>query len=178
MEKILNKEMLSGFLIKTLFVNFVNFLVLVATILLIRDLQTKSLEVKTARTKVISMSQDIDAAVLSADLERERTKISDISSLLSGETTLISFIETLDKLKKDKVISEFEFPLLTDVPDKTGARGLPIVMTIQGTKIQLDESLRKIGDLPVLLRPVTLTIEVPEASSSAKAKYSGFIYIK
>lgn len=170
-----NKKNISRTLLKVIIVNVLNLAVLVGTFYFLSKLPSQAVDVRTRNTQIQAQNHTVDATVIKAEIERNKSKIDSVSSLLSGDETVISFVMSMDQLKKEGIVSEYEFPVTSEISDKTGLKGLPVFITIKGTKQNISDTLVAISKLKVLVRPVTLNLTADELGMYT-AKFGGFVY--
>ena len=170
------KKKLSRVLLKVIVVNVLNVFVLVGLLIVLNEIPKRALEVKTATTKMQAAQQNADAAVLEADIEKNKEKLDLIQSVFSGDKTLIAFISHMEDLKTQNTVSSYEFPITNEIADKTGLKGLPVTVTIVGNPISIQPAISQIFDTTSLLKPVSLTIETAEDGNSI-ATLGAFLYI-
>ena len=169
------KQKLSRVLMKVIVVNILNLLVVLAIMLLLRQLPMVALNVKRTNSQEQISSHSVDSTILKAEMDKSKVKTDTVLSMLGGDKTVISFITRMDELKKEGFLISYEFPITNEILDKTGLHGLPVLMVIQGTKQNISETLVKISEIKVLLRPVTLSITTDE-TGLLTAKYGVFMY--
>ncbi len=169
------KKSISRVLIKVVVVNILNFLVFAALFVLLHQLPIVAVSVKKSNTEMQLSEHSVDSAVLTAEVDKSANKTSLITSTLSGDQTVISFVTQMDQLKKSGILTEYDFPITSEVPDKSGLHGLPVLTMIVGTKTEVSDTMAALGGFKLLIRPVTLKLTVDETGKYT-AKYGIFLY--
>ncbi len=174
--EITEKKKISPVLFKVIAVNVVNLVICMGILILLRQLPVKAQEVKTLSTEIQASEAAVDSAVLQSELEKNGEKINQITSTLSGDNTVISVISSLDEIKKSGVLTNYEFPVTAEISDKAGLKGLPLLITLTGTKQAISDTLIAVSKLKVFIRPVTFALTTNEVDSTVTVKYGGFLY--
>lgn len=173
--QISEKKSISKVLLKVISVNILNLLVVIFLFILLRQLPQVALSVKKANTEKQVSQHAVDSAVLNSEIEKNADKTQLLTSTLSGDQTVISFVTQMDVLKAKGILTGYEFPITAEVTDKTGLHGLPVIATIVGTKTEVSDTIAAINNFKLLIRPITLNIAVDETGKYT-AKFGVFLY--
>lgn len=152
-----------------------NFVLFISTIILLRNISDKSVEIKRGRSLKVGAS-DIKNKFLLADLESHKNQAEKLENLFPDDTKLINFVREIDLLKKEGVISSFSFASENVVNDRTGYPGLPVIIEFKGSLEKVDGAMRKIQNLPFIIRSVTVDLRrLPD--NTIVLKYGSFLYV-
>lgn len=176
MEAIIASSKISRLMIKVVIVNAINFIVFLSILFLLPELSKKANEVKIANGSLIAASRSIDSSVLKAQLSKEKENISKLKSFFDRDNTVISFVQNMDTIKQNGIVTNFDFPVSIPVPDRYGGTGFPTQIILKGNSSQISEALIEISKFPVLLRPITLTLDL-NVDGTYDSKYGCFLYI-
>lgn len=170
------KKNLNKLYVKIGIVNAVDLVVIAATLFFLTRLAPIATEVAKLNGQAIAGEQSSEGAVIRADIEREQVKIDKLTSLFLDDAGLVRFNEALASLKSTGVIAETTFVSTTPVVDSTGARGLPLLLKVNGDKAAINTAIREVSNLPALVRPVT--VKLTNTDNVMALEYGVFIYIK
>lgn len=169
------KTKISHVLLKVILMNVVNLFVLGGIVFLLQQLPRQAQHVKTVSTEIQGLQEAADVAVLKSDIERNKEKIDALTATLAADKTVIFFITRMDEIKKTTPDLQYEFPITTEVPDKSGLKGLPISITMKGTKKAISDAFIAVGKIPVFMKPITFSMAQDE-TGVYNAKFGGFLY--
>jgi len=168
-----NKE---GLFIKVAILSLANLSCLGALLFLLLNFPEKAREVKILRnTSLASLQLDTDA--LRIELANHKVKLDKLFALFpAGEADLLEFINEIDKLKNEGLVTSFSFASNRPVKDRTGFDGLPIIIEFRGSWNQIDWGLKRLESLPFVVRAINL--EISRLSEGAVSlKYGGILYV-
>jgi len=168
-----NKE---GLLIKVTILSIANLFCLGGLLFLLLNLSEKAQEVKILRnTSLASLQLDTDA--LRIELSNNKPKLDKLFALFPAtESDLLEFINEIDKLKSEGLVTSFSFASNRPVKDRTGFGGLPIIIEFRGSWNQIDWGLKRLESLPFMIRAINLEIR-QLSEGEVSLKYGGILYV-
>jgi len=166
----------SQLFIRILVTNIVNVILLGAALFLLSNIDRLAGEVAETRSLVLASQQSSEAAVLTADLERNSQKINELNSAFLDDSGLVIFEAALSELRASAVVESYSYISTQPTPDTTKSRGLPILVKATGDITTINNAVQKIFQLPAIIRPVT--VKLTKEESSYKLEYGIFVYVK
>lgn len=164
--------------LKAIILNIVNILLIIGIFYISGRLPQLSGEIKELRAKKIISQESSDIAVLSAELEKNKNKINELSSIYLDERGLSSFFAKMEDLAEKGVVSQFDSFLSEPVADRNGQLGLPILIEFAGQKESISTNLLLVQKLPYLMRPVSVELNRnTDEGGGYTFKYGVFLYV-
>lgn len=166
----------SQLFIRILVTNIVNVFLLVSALFLLSNIDRLAGEVAVTRSLVLAAQQSSEAAVLTADLEKNSQKINELNSAFLDDSGLVIFEAKLSELRTAGVVESYSYISTQPIADATKSRGLPILVKAAGDITAINTAVQKIFQLPAIIRPVT--VKLTREESIYKLEYGIFVYIK
>ena len=154
-----SKRKISRVLVKIVALNIVNALLIVAIFYVLSQLPVEGKKIKELRSTQIAANESNDAAVLLAEVDRNKDKINELKALFADDSGFLRFVSEADSLKAEGIITELSFPGGVPVRNEDKELGLPVLIVLQGTKEQINTGLEKVLSLPFFLKPVSVELE-------------------
>ncbi len=150
-------------------------LAIIALIVILVKLGNTATQVQNTRTELARYTP-VNTEAVKTELGKIKDQESSLKSTFPKEIALVDFINNVSNLKSDNILKNFSFPSDNVVKDKTGFSILPVLFNFQGSIADINTSLKKLSDLPYLIRPADYKLTISEASNSATLDYGGYLY--
>lgn len=177
------KKRLNRTAVKVIAANVVNFILLGIIFYMISTLPQVAERLKGLRSAQIAAEETADAAILTADIERNAQQISALRALRVKDSEFIDFVEAASAMQAEGVISEVIYPggavMHPDISALKG-RGFPIVFVVQGSQENISSAMARIFGLPFLFLPQDIEIETVangDGSQSMTARLSVLLIV-
>lgn len=173
---ILKKVKNNKTLVKIVVVNFLNAVVCLVLLYLGPQLTKVSQEVREKNSEEVARNQVSSNTVLFTEIERNDESIKKISDRLAGDSTIISFLAEVERLKSEGVSLIVEFPSDTEVTDRAKLTGIPVSVVFEGDLTTINLAWEKFSKLPFFLRPVTTNVVFSDGKTVVNVGY--FLILK
>lgn len=167
----------SIFWLKDITLGVVNLAFIVSLVVLLGKLPGQAKELKILRNASLNTAAKSSIEIAGLELEASREKAERINSLFPDDGGLIDFVNQIDALKEEGVISRFSFTSEEVIRDRTGYYGIPVFIEFTGSWGLVGEGLSSVQSLPYLLRAVGIQTEVKPEENLVIFKYGGFLYV-
>lgn len=169
----------SRLLLKTIGLTVVNVVTIIFAIIILFQMPNKSSEIRELRKDQVLASLSADGEVLTQDIKRSQPQIDKLEEAISDEDGVLSFINVMDRLRVEGIITEFSFLRSEPVVDSTKQKGLPIQIIVEGNSEVIERAMGRINGLPKLVRPITVNMEYQNnEDGTIKLTYGGLLYVK
>lgn len=165
------------FWLKDIVLGLVNLVFILAIVILLGKLQAKANEFKKLRMVQLETSAKSSFEIAELELAASREKADKLAQLFPDDNGLIDFVNEIDVLKGEGVVSRFSFTSEEVIRDMTGYYGIPVFIEFSGDWSQINEGLQRIQSLPYLSRTVSVQVEAKEEENLVIFKYGGFLYV-
>lgn len=163
--------------VRELTLGVINLVFAVALAYLLIQLPQRAAEVKVLRGSELDISEDGGFKINKFELDKNKEKADRLIALFPDEQGLLTFVDEIEKLKREGSVVDFSFASKDPVVDKTNNFGIPMVIELKGTWGQIDQDLQKIQKLPFLFRPVSFNAGLIEDEGVIDLRYGGFLYV-
>lgn len=154
----------SRVVIKIVAANALNAILLVVLFYILGQLPSVAHKIKELRSRELAAQESADAAVINAELDRNKDKIDTLVGLRASDTEFIEFIEQITSFKNEGVISEIIYPggdpVVSPRLNSLGGRGYPVILVIRGREEDVSTALSRIQSMPFLLSNQNVELEV------------------
>ena len=153
---------------------------LVALFVILGQIGLKAEEISKAKQDAASEVDVANYAFLKAEVEHYTEQIDELESLFANDSDLVLFVQEIDRLKRECVVTSFSFVSNDPIRDDTGNYGIPVSITFTGSEEQIDAALRTVQSLPFLLRGVQVDVSresTEEGVENLILDYGGFLYV-
>lgn len=155
---------------------FVDIIFIIAILVLGSQLDKSAIELKKLRTEKLAKQSAASNTVALGELENFETEIESVLAEFPDQNSILEFINSLDNLKRQGTILQFSFASDEALKDSTGTLGLPVLIEIKGNQENINNGLKAISELPVILKPVKTELTRAE-DGSFTLRYGGFLYV-
>ena len=162
-------------MVKSIIANLINICLIIIVIVLVRKLPAKAQTIKELENQKVLAQENIDLAVLNADIERNREKIDKLGSLIANQNDVLIVIEALSRLKSSGQIQEFNIAD-NSVKDGSGQMGLPIFIKGSGNLEAVDLAISNFHKIGKIIKPVKLNLRIQEENITFE--YTGFLLMQ
>lgn len=168
----------SKLLLRAIVVNILTIGLLVATLVILGKLPSLGNKIKDMRTANLSKIESADVAVLQANISQNQGKISELEDLFADEQSILDFINQIDILKREGVISKFSFESNDIIRDKTNNFGLKIFIEYRGEPPRVNAALKKLGELNYLIRIESAElVKTNDETGTIILRHRGILYV-
>jgi Tfp pilus assembly protein PilO len=155
----------------------IDVLFIIASFLLLGRIAAIANSIYKLNGEKIVAEQKSNAGLVKQEIENHKEDADKLFSLFPSNDKLLEIIDQMDQLKRDGLIAQYTFVSDTPVKDKSGYQGLPIMFDITGSVEGINNALKKINDLPFILRDIKMEIkELPKAAGYT-VKYGVILYV-
>lgn len=114
----------------------------------------------------------------SGRIAENKNIIDKINSYFVDDSNIVSFVKEIDILRTEGTVTQFSFvsdePIIDSV---TSFNVLPFEIVFQGDKTGVENALKKILELPYLIRCVVTEIDRGILDGIVTIKFGGFLYV-
>jgi hypothetical protein len=167
----------SRFWLKDIILGVLNLVFVVSLVVLLGRLPGKANEFKRLRNESLDTAAKSSIEIAGLELEASRKKADKISAFFPDDAGLIDFVNQIDVLKEEGLVSRFSFTSEEAIRDRTGYYGIPVFIEFSGTWSQVGVGLQRVQNLPYLLRAVSIETTVKPEENLVEFKYGGFLYV-
>lgn len=153
-----------------------NVLCLVGIFVLSNKIKQTAVEVNSGRVEKLKLEAQSSNVVTQSVVERTKSEAAKLRDLFPDDDKLLEFINKIDELKRQNIIVGFSSASDEVVKDKTGYPGVPVSLEVRGTEAELNNALKQINDLPVIINPIIVEVNKLEESKFSY-KLGGFLYV-
>lgn len=158
--------------------NVVNVILVVIILFLVGRLPGEAEKVKNLRSEEIAAQESSSIGVLTSELEKNSSKIQELKDVFVDENQFISFVTSIESIRSQGILSDVTFPVVNPVKDGSGHLGLPVSIVARGNQDQLNLAIEEVLNLPFLLRPVNVNLEVVNQTEQTYILRLGlFLYV-
>jgi hypothetical protein len=165
------KKRITRDLVKIIGANIVNVILIVSIFYILGQLPDVAQKIKELRSAQIASQEVSDVAVIQSEIDRNADKIQELRNLFIDDEQFIVFIRELNALQIEGIVSEFDLTGGKTTVNKDGTSVLPVIIVFQGQKEQINSALKRIHDLPILLRPSAVELVSVSASEENPGGY-------
>lgn len=155
----------------------IDIICVLALVLLLVILPQKAAELKRLKSLQLKAASKPSTDLILAEIGSAKQKSEKLEKAFPDEIKLLEFVQAIDELKTEGVITHFSFVSNNVVKDRTGLMGLPLVIEFAGSGSKVDYALRKVQQLPFLLRAVTVEVKQKGQEELINLKYGGILYV-
>lgn len=155
----LGKVRSSRIILKIVVLNVINLLLIGSIFLIIGKLPALGNKLKELRSASFVAQGENDAAVLRSELERHSEDINKLKSLYVNASGFSDFIGELTDMKESGQLSDFTIVGSGVITNNAKQKGVPLMVTFEGTEAELNESLEKLYSSPVLFNLASVELE-------------------
>ena len=138
----------------------------------------KANELKRLRNASFRASSEGRTEIAKFEIESVRERADKLANLFPDESGLVDFVNDIEKIKEEGVVTRLSFASTEVVRDRTGYYGIPVIIHFRGSWSQIDTDLQKIQKLHFLFRAVSIKAEVfSEEENVVELSYGGFLYV-
>jgi Tfp pilus assembly protein PilO len=174
-EQRINKESKS-FKRKIIILGIGDVLAILFLIMLFGRMQLLANDIKKMRSEQVKLTP-VNIDTIRKELVEAQEKNKKLEALFPDEVGLVNFVNEIDAIKEDKILTGFSFANNVPLKDKLGYSGLPVLLRFKGSLSEINNALAKVQALPYLLRPIDIKISSQEATGSAILDYGGLLYV-
>jgi len=165
------------FYVKLISVHLLNLVLIGIIVVLLGKLPSRASEIKNLRNQQVLVHENTDVAVIEAELKSHAQEISTIENSFVDESDLLFFIEALDRLKAQGLITSFE-PLSASSVTNRKTSGFPLLVTFNGSPEHVSDGIMEFQKLPFLFKPITAEISFNRDDRNTIFNYGIFLYQK
>lgn len=163
-------------IIKFIFINVINTILVIFIFLFISLVNKKANSIKVLRNEVLLNQEKTNIAVLKAELNSKSEEVEKIQNLFIDDDLILDLIKISDEMRLNGLITKFD--ILSQKPVRDGKLvGYPIEFEIEGNKELVNNSLKKIEELPFLYKMANIEIDSSD-ENNIKILIGIFIYAK
>jgi hypothetical protein len=150
-------------ILKVIAVNVVNLVLIAAIFYFLGNMDSQAEKIKELRSASIIARETSDVAIIKSDIDKTADKIDRLKDLYVDDNRFGDFIQQVNAIKGEGVITQFDFPGGAVVTEGK-LRGYPLLLVFQGTKEAVNNALSRVMTLPYLLSPESVEVELnPES---------------
>ncbi len=162
---------------KTLLLLIGDLLALILLIVILVRTQKLASDIKDVRSQSAGFTP-LNVERVKNEIATQKDSEKRLKALFPNELQIVDFISQVNQIKSDGILKNFSFPTDNVVRDKTSFTGLPILFTMSGKIQDIDNTLKRLNDLPYMIRSVDVKLTLAkDASASAILDYGGFLYV-
>lgn len=162
--------------IKDLILAVINIAFLAALTVLLGKLPNRAGELSRLRSTATIAAAKSEVEIAGFEIEESRLKAEGLKKYFPDQSGLANFAAEMDALKEGGLISSFSFASEDAVRDQTGYYGVPIVIRFLGTWDLISQGLSRIGNLPYLIRAVSIESAATE-DNLIDFRFGAFLYV-
>lgn len=171
------KQMTSSkIMFKVYVTNVVNIILLVGIVFFLDKVTLTAKDVQKKHSEVLALDQRAEDKVLAANLEKVKPTVDELHKAFLDEEGIVTFVQKLEELKKNGVVTDTSFPSNQPVTDGARGKGLPLLVKIEGNKDKVNTAVTALDNLPSIIRPVSL--KMTKDIDAYKLEYGVFVYVK
>jgi len=111
------------------------------------------------------------------EIETNQQQAQVLEEIFPDEAELIDFVQEVEKLETDGLVSDFTFANTEPIRDQTKILGIPVVIEMVGPWDRINTGLERLYNTKYLLRAITITAEPSGEEGNVRFKYGGFLYV-
>jgi len=166
-----------GFWVKDILLAIVNISFIVALLIILGSVTSQSNKLRDFRNEDVQITAKGEINIAELEIESSKQKADQLLKLFPDESGLIDFVNRIDILKSEGLVTRFAFASEKAIKDTTGYNGIPLILEFRGDWNQISLALRRIEELPFLLRAINIDIETDFETGEIVFKYGGFLYV-
>lgn len=171
------KDRKLGFWVKDILLAIVNISFIVALLIILGSVTSQSNKLRDFRNEDVQITAKGEINIAELEIESSKQKADQLLKLFPDESGLIDFVNRIDILKSEGLVTRFAFASEKAIRDTTGYNGIPLILEFRGDWNQISLALRRIEELPFLLRAINIDIETDSETGEIVFKYGGFLYV-
>lgn len=155
----------------------INLVGIITLMIILGKLPAKAVELKGLKNSILTVEQSSEVNFADLELKSNKELAEKLLVLYPDEVGLINFVQEIEKLKKQGIVTNFSFANQTPVRDRTKYLGIPIAIEIKGNWHQISDVLVDLQELAYLFRPVSMSTQPDSENGLIKVRYGGFLYV-
>ncbi len=155
----------------------INLVGIITLMIILGKLPAKAAELKGLKNSILTVEQSSEVNFADLELKSNKELAEKLLVLYPDEVGLINFVQEIEKLKKQGIVTNFSFANQTPVRDRTKYLGIPIAIEIKGNWHQISDVLVDLQELAYLFRPVSMSTQPDSENGLIKVRYGGFLYV-
>lgn len=166
-----------NFWVKDILLAIINISFIVALLVVLGSVETQASKLRDFRNEDIKVTAKGEIDIAELEIESSKQKADQLLILFPDDTGLIDFVNSIDVLKNEGLVTRFAFASEKAVKDTTGYNGIPLILEFRGDWNQIRLALQRVEELPYLLRAISIDIETDSETGEIVFKYGGFLYV-
>ena len=162
--------------IKDLILASVNIVFLAALMIILGKMPIRANELSQLKNTFVVATAKSEVQIAEFEIEESKLKAEELKKFFPTQSGLANFAGEMDKLREEGLISSFSFASEDAVRDQTGYYGVPVIIRFLGTWDQIEQGLTKLGDLPFIIRAVSIEAGAGD-DNLVDFRYGGFLYV-
>ena len=162
--------------IKDIILASVNIVFLAALMIILGKMPIRANELSQLKNTFVVATAKSEVQIAEFEIEESKLKAEELKKFFPTQSGLANFAGEMDKLREEGLISSFSFASEDAVRDQTGYYGVPVIIRFLGTWDQIEQGLTKLGDLPFIIRAVSIEAGAEE-DDLVDFRYGGFLYV-